>query len=630
MPWMSQLLKTYESRAGKMLDEPLTPIAHMNSNAQIEVTLSLDGEFKNASEVPKDNASTLIPVIEASAGRASGIAPHPLCDNLSYIAGDFYHYCNEDKLRKVAQDRFEKYIANLRKWAESEFSHQKVRTILNYLSKRTLAEDLIKSGLLELTEDGFLNHKKVSGQPYEKVLVRFRILGSEGGMDGTWQDTSLIDAYTHYYLSIQHGSKDICYLLGEESTISENHPKGIVAANYGAKLISANDVRGYTYRGRFQNAEQACTISYEASQKIHSALTWLAKTQGAFIGKQDKRTFICWNPEGKKIPDIFNVFSEFGLGEEDDDLKQSTEASYRRNLIRTFQGYRDQFNETDSVIIIALDAATTGRLAITYYNELAASDFLDRIVYWGKTCNWYYLKFNEQQKPYYAVETPIFRRIVECAFGRERDKFIDVDDKVLKEQTQRLVKCMVEGQRIPYDIVHALTIRASMPLAYSQINRENVLSTACALISKHICDRYDIERREEKRSMKLNPDNHDRSYLFGRLLAVLEYVERITYVRGEDRDPNAIRLQSAYVNHPMRTWKTLNDLLRPYFQKLNPGAREYYQRLISEITGSFREEDGEYMNTELKETYLLGYYLQRAELNITKDKEAKKGAQDNE
>lgn len=630
MSWMSQLLKTYENQTVKQMEVPLTPVAHMNANAQIEVTLSQDGEFKNASEVAKEKAATLIPVTEASAGRSSGTAPHPLCDTLSYIAGDFCHYCEEGKMKKTAQERFEKYMANLAKWAESEYSHPKVQAIRKYLSKGILTENLIKSGLVELTENGAFNKKKISGQPYEKALVRFRILSKEAGTDGTWQDPSLIEAYTRYYLQEQQGRTDICYLLGEESTISENHPKGIVAANYGAKLVSANDGQGYTYRGRFQSAEQACALSYEASQKIHSALTWLAKTQGAFIGTQDKRTFICWNPEGKKVPDIFNEFDEFGLEEEDESLNSSVEVSYRKKLIKTFQGYREQFTETDAVIVIGLDAATTGRLAITYYHELAASDFLDRIVYWGDTCNWYYLKFNEQRKPYYAVETPTFRKIVECAFGRERGNFIEADDKVLKEQTQRLVKCMLEGQRVPLDMIHALAIRASTPLAYTRGNRERVLSTACALISKHIYEREEIKRQGERKVMKLNPENHDRSYLFGRLLAVFESLERSTYDRGEAREPNAIRLQSMYVNHPMRTWKTLNNLLRPYFQKLNPGVREYYQRLISEITDAFREEDEKNMNMELKETYLLGYYLQRAELSRKKEKEEKKEAQENE
>ncbi len=119
--------------------------------------------------------------------------------------------------------------------------------------------------------------------------------------------------------------------------------------------------------------------------------------------------------------------------------------------------------------------------------------------------------------------------------------------------------------------------------------------------------------------MKLNTDNQDRSYLFGRLLAVYESAERLTYDKGEQREPNAVRLQAAYVNHPMQTLQTLQELMNPYFQKLYPGLREKYRDLIGEIIASFREEDEPLLNQGLQETYLLGYYLQRAELRKKKE-----------
>ena len=119
------------------------------------------------------------------------------------------------------------------------------------------------------------------------------------------------------------------------------------------------------------------------------------------------------------------------------------------------------------MIVIALDAATTGRLSVTYYHELAASDFLNRIIEWGNTCSWLFLKLNSQKKPYHTIETPTFFRIVECAYGRQKGNFLEADDKVLKEQTQRLVKCMLEKQQIPLDLIRVLTHRASTPMAYS-------------------------------------------------------------------------------------------------------------------------------------------------------------------
>ena len=623
MSWMSQLLKTYESSAGRRFEEcdsQMTPVAHMYANAQMEVTLNEAGDFLGVMQVEKEEAATLIPVTEASAGRSSGTAPHALCDTLSYIAGDFCEHC-EGKLAKTSAGRFESYMENLKKWVDSEYSHPKAAAVYKYLSRKCLIEDLVKAGVIELGEDQIFADKKYVGQPCEKVLVRFRVVGSSWDLDGTWEDTSLIESYTSFYLEGQQGRKDICYLLGEEKTISENHPKGIVAANYGAKLVSANDSQGYTYKGRFQDAEQACALSYEASQKVHSALTWLAKNQGAYVGTKDKRTFVCWNPAGKKTP---NPFEELGFEEEE---FADTGLLYKKKLIKAFQGYQKQFDPKDEVIIMGLDAATTGRLSITYYNEMTASDFVERLIYWGSTCSWYFLKFNQQKKPNYVVETPLIRRIAECAFGCERGNFIEADDKVMKEQTQRLVKCMLEKQPVPFDIVQALTIKASTPLAYSRGNRERVLSTACAVISKYHFEK-EKNGKGEKDDMKLDNSNQDRSYLFGRLLAIYERAERSTYDWSEGREPNAIRLQSAFVNHPMQTLQILDGLMIPYFQKLGPALRAYYKNMIGEVMQLFREEDSSKLNHALKETYLLGYYLQRAEL--IKKKETQKEEKEDE
>lgn len=614
MSWMSQLYNTYENNIGKgsLDDIVLTPLAHMNANAQIEVTLNEAGEFVSARKVDKKDAVTLIPVTEGSAGRSSGVAPHALSDTLSYLAGDFEQYCESEKLKKNTKEKFERYMEQLADWRNSPYTHEKVNAIYRYLNEKTMIQDLIGAGIVTLTEKGTFDDKKISGQHYEKSLVRFCVLCPDGKQsENAWEDDSLIGAYIEYFLSKQGTADDICYLSGRKQARAENHPKGIIAANYGAKLVSANDKQGFTYRGRFRNAEEAYALSYEASQKIHSALTWLAKKQGVCvaIGKEDKRTFLCWNPKGKKTPDIFS-----SLGLEDDTEEGTADPFYKKKLSKMLQGYREQFEETDSVIIMGLDAATTGRLSITYYNELFASDFLDRIMNWGKTFNWQYLKFTSERKPFVQTETPALRRIAECAFGREQGNFIEAGDKVIKEQTQRLLKCMLEQQPIPRDIVYALTMRASTPLAYSGTNRERVLSTACAAIVKYYYD-YGIVKKGEEYKMKLNSEERDRSYLFGRLLAVFEKVERASYDRLESRETNAIRLQSAYVNHPFQTWKTLESLLKPYFQKLRPGQRERYKDLIGEITELFQEEDEPIMNQGLKENYLLGYYLQRAELN---------------
>lgn len=121
--------------------------------------------------------------------------------------------------------------------------------------------------------------------------------------------------------------------------------------------------------------------------------------------------------------------------------------------------------------------------------------------------------------------------------------------------------------------------------------------------------------------MAIDYENTDRSYLFGRLLAVLERAEYSTFAQEETRDTNAIRLQSAFVNHPMSTWQILEDQLNPYFHRMTPGSRCFYKDLISEITEKISESNPEQLNRPLGELYLIGYYLQRAEFRKSKNKD---------
>ncbi len=610
MSWMNMLYQTYENNkavAGKTNESvSLSVIAHMPANSQLEVTIDEKGEFVSVKKVDKKEPKILIPVTEASASRGSGVAACALNDTLSYIAGDFYKYVKDEKEKESSKRKFEAYIKSLQKWKESEFSHEKVSAIYQYLSKQSMMKDLIDCKIVKIDENGVFAEEKINGKPYDKVMVRFVVRSIVArSVDRTWEDESLMEAYTKFYLSTQNGERNICFIMGEEEVITNNHPKGIIQSSYGAKLVSGNDKENFTYRGRFIEAEDACTISYEASQKAHSALTWLAAKQGVTIGTKDKRTYICWNPKGKETPEIDSEF-EF----ESEEKIAYTQEEYKKKLYRAVQGYKEKLDDNDDIVIIGLDAATKGRLSVIYYNELKASDFLSRLKNWKETCNWYFTKFTPEKKPYYEVETPSVERIVKYTFGTERGQYIEVNDKILKEQVQRIYYCILDGMPLPKDIVYTITMRASNPMIYSNSNYEKLLSTACALIKKD---------KGGNISMVLDTENTDRSYLFGRLLAVAEVAEKIASGKEVTRPTNATRLQTAFVNRPFFTWSNIKSALSPYMQKLNRGSREYYENLMEEIVCMFQEEDMDKLNKGLEPTYLLGYYAQRKELRTKKE-----------
>lgn len=122
--------------------------------------------------------------------------------------------------------------------------------------------------------------------------------------------------------------------------------------------------------------------------------------------------------------------------------------------------------------------------------------------------------------------------------------------------------------------------------------------------------------------MELDKNKTDRSYVFGRLLAIAEIIEARTYNSDTARITNATKLQPAFVNHPLHTWKLIEDKLNPYYKQSGPDKETYYKKLISETFALFETDNIDKLNMPLDEGYLIGYYLQRKEM-YTKSKEVK-------
>ena len=161
MNWIGELYDLYDKNerfAGKM--EPgqpvLLPLYHTTVAAQITVTIDEKGNFLYAETVPEEEKSTIIPVTDKSSSRTAGVEPHPLCDNLKYLAGDYADYVSG----KDCSKNHMLYMEQLRKWAESPDSHPKVEAIYHYLCKNTLVHDLVESGILTIKEDGMVDEKR--------------------------------------------------------------------------------------------------------------------------------------------------------------------------------------------------------------------------------------------------------------------------------------------------------------------------------------------------------------------------------------------------------------------------------------------------------------------------------------
>ena len=619
MSWIHKLYETYEQCAGHEPEgaEALMPICHTMQQAQIEIVLDGSGFFKRAAVLDKSNSNTMIPCTESSGGRA-GSKPvnHPLCDKLQYVAGDFLKYGGEVTSGFAAkpEEPHLAFLSSLNGWAVSEWSHSKLDAIRQYVTQGRVIKDLIGAGILQVGDDGQLlknwEGDKASApaifkiiqatQTPEDAFVRWRVEGEAGNpVSGTWQDTDLVAAWIAYYRHTQN-KRGTCMVTGHETVLAIQHPAKLRHGGDKAKLISANDNSGYTFRGKFTDSEQAASVGFEVTQKAHNALRWLITRQAYRKGDQ---AVVSWAVSGTLFPDpLANTLELFGIDASNlapDVSGSNTAQTFALRLKSAIAGYRSRLEPTDDIVVMGLDSATPGRMGITFYRELKGSEFLERIEAWHSKCAWAQ-NFGKEAR---FIGAPAPSDIAEAAYGRR------VDDKLRKVTVERLLPCIVDGVPVPIDLVNSTTRRASNCVGLDHWEWEKCLGIACALFKG-----YHTERSYQ---MALEQDQTSRDYLYGRLLAIAENIEgRALFVAGEKRDTTAARLMQRFADRPFSTWKTIELALSPYKTRLRThraGFLHGMEKLLDEVMASFKGDDFS-KDGQLSGEFLLGYHCQRQAL----------------
>ena len=571
------------------LEEPLAPIYHQIIKADIEITLDSNGTLLSAKQTDKSKAAIIIPATEESAARqGEKPCPHPLCDQICYLS-------------PLYPEKYDSYLSQLHTWEESAYSHPKLHAIAQYVEKGTILENLKSLGLIKLNEKGYPIN--------ERMYICWRVeSGMENDTTECWKDQSLFQAFIDYYQFQQKQRNVYCMISGENTVPAIQYPKKIINSFANAKLISANDSAGFTFRGRFTQKQQALTVGSVASQKAHNALRWLATNQSVSFSVKG-RTFLCWNPQGILLPQPNTPLLRKV------EKKSVKPSDYKHELQNTLKGWKERLPADASAVVAVFDASTpkSGRLSLIYYNELYASDFLERLHAWDASCCWWNGKF--------GVQSPSVYQIVNCAFGTpraEKDQTrLETDERIMRQQIQRLISCRVDKGKMPPDIVRALAEKASNLQILESGLRETMLFTACAVIKK-----YHFDSKREEWEMALVPDKQDISYQYGRLLAVLEKVEQDTYDKEEGRETNPIRMQSVYAKRPQYASRIIwEQLKKAYYPRLKPASRVFYDRLIGEIVDHISAFPEAEQTRPLGDTYLLGYYLQRNALYQSKTDE---------
>ncbi|MCL2503684.1 MAG: type I-C CRISPR-associated protein Cas8c/Csd1 [Coriobacteriia bacterium] len=658
MGWFQALCATYDAcqaavgivPPGSDSEDPLVllPLGHTTIKTGIEVVLDSTGRFVAASA---NDQRICAPCTEESEARTSKPVAHPLFDKLEYVAGDAQKFLDnltvmsdeekkdlfekqheaekqykakEESLlkaRRKAEASHESYLKALLEWSNSPGALPKIKAVHGYIAQKTLLSDLQREKILDLTLSTWSEIESDWKKEAAKG-IRFRVEEPGDSKSALWLDTSLQQSWLNYYCSTLSEQR-LCMATGHVELVATRHPKNLNSQSATAKLISNNDSSGFTYGGK--DTEAAGEIGYEASQKAHHALRWLIAKQGYRCGEQaivawaidDLPDVLPWQKDGRTTEDAFvSLYSSSQYAS--DPIEQASAAvdsEYAWSLRRALNGSSDLNRLSDHsrrIAIMAEDAPTKGRMAVTFYTELAEGEYLERIAAWHEACQWKIQKpaDSERKQRMEFVGPPSVDSIVSAAFGKPRrnsDQSYNRIKKATRYTRYTILRCIFGGEKIPQNLVNSAVRRVSASTVVDW-QWEIDLSVTCALVRKQIVD----SSKKEVFDVKLELDRTDRDYLYGRLLAIADKIESAaTYKRGgteKQRATNALRYMNTFSQRPFRTWTLLFSQLQPYIQQL--GGADGYLTQIGQVMSLFQPGDYEKRGA-LDGKYLLGFFTQR-------------------
>lgn len=591
--WCTELCAVYDRNIDREFDStepPLAPISHVTKAVPIEVVITSDGDFVSANAVSDDdNKVIVIPATPDAVGRTKGVVPFPYVDKLQYLAGDYSTYTN------TTDEYYRAYAEQLKAWNDSKHTHLYVSAWYKYICKRCLISDLIKANVIHIADD---SKKAEIVKTASDLMVRV-VIQKDGQLHNTWLDKEFQQLFVDYsYTLLNKSDKGMCYLTGTTDYITYNHAKTLSNASAHAKLISANDNAGFTYRGRFANKEESVAVGYTASQKFHNALKWLIAKQGMGI---DKTTLVAWTSACTDSDKLLSHVIDEEFSDEFASDTYDTLPQCRTQLKKSIFGEQTISAVDSKIMIMGLSAATTGRLNIVIYDELSQTLFLNNLNRWHNTTAWNYYDATDKCTKCRSVSV---YSVIKYAYGTVREGKLSCDDILFASHLLQLIPCVTQNRKIPEAVVMQLYRKASTPLSYPEMLFTRLLRITCGIYRRWLLD-----TGKDDILMVYDPTITDRSYLFGCLLAIADYAESFTYSQDErygNRVTNAKRLWNLYVQNPSQTWMKLYKQLLPYLNKMK-GKQITIQKCIAEITNRMNRDD--YMSdARLDPMYLIGYY----------------------
>lgn len=642
MGWMQKLCDVYDVVSAVDIPESenhtqLVRVGFTKKKVDYVVTVTADGEFSSVSMIDEDDF--IVPTTPDAEGRTTADGePFPLADNLKSLG-----------VEEGRTTRIDKYIANLEEWCSQPEAPECLKTLLHYIKKRSLLSD-IRENLPSISLEKRGRRSKTESSINFDSNVCFIVEDYNSLENRLWMREDVKRSWLAYLSRKPETNLALCYATGKTLPILENHPK---VQGY-AKLISSKD-DGYPFQYKGLFTSESANISGYVSTRAHNALQYLLDHQGLSF-KRYGLNIVAWNvvtSQQIKVPLVDSSSDEDAEIMLPDTFERYSDMLCEAVLgkagsIKAFEECIDNLvdgnKRAESVIILSMQAATKGRMSIDYYQELPDDLYVNRLMEWYRTCCWTY--WSHKQKKH-VVRTPGPMAIAEAVMGPDSVsraksdlRCEKSDGKQMRVVYKRLLSCIVDGAPLPRSLLESAIRRAAAPLTFHDKNGswrryqwETCMRTTCALFRRGEFDRRRRSGQETGDAFlpndTLDRQNRDRSYLYGRLLALADIAEYEAADRPEQRSlpTNAIRLTQRFAQRPKETWLQLHMKLTPYLASLgDEGRANGIMRMFAEIESLFDRADRE-ISAALDGNFLIGYLAQRRDFYTKHEATAHDGGQ---
>lgn len=538
------------------------------------IVINKDGEFLRIEDCRIDKNSAKTFLVKRHVGKTSAPVANYLYDNSAYVLG----YSNDNNEKdQMYFDTFREKIISIQCLFPDDDSIKAVRRfyeqtreeILEKIQKDPLWEEVTKCLSKKYSTFSF----RIDGEP--EIIAQKRgilQLDTESGEDG----------------------KQVCLITGNRGNIVETTTSTMIPGSQAtAKLVAFQVKSGYDSYGKTKGYN--APISKKAEFAYTTALNTMLARSSRNKFNIGERTFLFWASSDSDACQQTeeSVFSLFGFQEKTDDDPNKNIMKVRKVFDAIYSG---QLKTTldDRFYILGL-APNSARIAVVFWSETSLKDFAGMLIKHFDDME--VVDTRQNKRPYYGLKDILSSVTLG---GNPSDATPNLPEA--------LVKSIFQGLPYPYTLFSSdiRRIRAEQDITpYGNPCR-------VAIIKAYLNRLNDNNKKIE---IMLDKENTNQGYLCGRLFAIIDKIQ--------DEANHIHSIQERYMNSasatPAAVFATILNLSSHHSEKLNEGAKIFYEKIKQEImsklpAGGFPS----HLDLQDQGRFFVGFYHQRQDLFTSK------------